>query len=354
MLNSKFIGSVLAAATILALPLAGQAQTKIYIDPGHGGSDPGAVNSSFGTQEAARVLYTGQQFRDYLDADTANSSGGGSWNVRMSRNSNVTVSLTARSTDANNWGAARFLSIHQNAFNSSANGTETFSYSSTGTGASLRNIVQSEAIQAWNRVNRGNKTANFSVLRNTNMPAILTEMAFIDAPADHPYCSSNVECKKYALHMLYAVQQHYGQAEFDPTVLPAVVTVDNTSSGFSSSTSWFPSTSVSGYLGSNYHARATASLSDTAKYDVTLPVSGSYKVEARWTTGANRATATPYVITHNGGNSTVAVNQQANNGTWITLGTYSFSAGTAQRVQVSCWTGSGSFVIADGIRFTEQ
>lgn len=353
-MKTNILKLALVAAGLLALPLASQAQTKIYIDPGHGGSDPGAVNSSFGTQEAARVLYTGQQFRDYLNADTANTSGGGSWSVRMSRSTNVTVSLTARSTDANNWGAARFLSIHQNAFNSSANGTETFSFSSTGTGASLRNIVQSEAIQAWNRVNRGNKTANFSVLRNTNMPAILTEMAFIDAPVDHPFCASNVECQKYALHMLYAVQQHYGLAEFNPSTAPTVVTVDNTSSGFSSSTSWFPSTSVSGYLGSNYHARATQSISDTAKYSVTLPSSGTYKVEARWTTGSNRATSTPYVITHNGGNTTVNVNQQANNGTWMNLGNYSFNSGTAQRVQISCWTSSGSFVIADGVRFTKQ
>lgn len=355
MLNSNILRLGWAAAGLLLVPFIGQAQTKIYIDPGHGGSDPGAVNSSFGTQEAARVLYTGQQFRDYLNADTANSSGGGSWNVRMSRSTNVTVSLSARSTDANNWGAARFLSIHQNAFNSSANGTETFSYSGTGTSASLRNVVQSEAIQAWNRVNRGNKTANFSVLRNTSMPAILTEMAFIDAPVDHPFCSSNTECKKYALHMLYAVQQHYGQAEFDPTVAPTVVTVDNTSSGFTApSASWFPSTSVSGYLGSNYHARATQSISDAATWKANLPTSGNYKVEARWTTGGNRATSAPYIVYHTGGSTTVAKNQQANNGQWVNLGTFNMSSGNSTRVALSCWTSSGSFVIADGVRFTKQ
>lgn len=499
-MNAKILRMALIASGLLAFPLAATAQTKIYIDPGHGGSDPGAVNSTFGTQEAARVLYTGQQFRDYLNADTANTSGGGSWSVRMSRNSNVSVSLSARSVDSNNWGSARFLSIHQNAFNQSANGTETFSFSSTGTGASLRNVVQSEAIQAWGLVNRGNKTANFAVLRNTSAPAILTEMGFIDAPADHPFCSSNVECQKYALHMLYAVQQHYGLAEFNPSsapppppgiivdnggsghsesgswgtstssgfygsssrwanvtstaststftpnlsqsgqyevyvwyvagtnrssgaklqinhldgaanltinqeqngsqwvlagtynfnsgtsgnaqwqssgslndgstgtvisadavrflrvgdIIPQDIVVDNSDSAVTLSSNWFPSTSVAGYLGSNYHARATQSISDSAKYNVTLPTSGTYKVEARWTTGSNRATATPYVITHNGGNTTVAVNQQQNNGTWVNLGNYSFNAGTAQRVQVSCWTSSGSFVIADGIRFTKQ
>ena len=47
---------------MLALSLApscAEAQTKIYIDPGHGGADFGAVNATHGTREANRVLVTG-------------------------------------------------------------------------------------------------------------------------------------------------------------------------------------------------------------------------------------------------------------------------------------------------------
>lgn len=132
------------------------------------------------------------------------------------------------------------------------------------------------------------------------------------------------------------------------------VIVDNSDSGFTApSTNWFPSTSVPGYLGSNYHARATASVSDAAAWSATLPDSGSYEVYARWTTGGNRATAAPYIVYHTGGSTVVNINQQQNNGTWVQLGVFNMNAGTATRVALSCWTSSGSYVIADGVRFVK-
>lgn len=132
------------------------------------------------------------------------------------------------------------------------------------------------------------------------------------------------------------------------------VIVDNTDAGFSASGNWATSTSTAGYYGSNYRARATASVSDGATWNVNLPSSGSYQVFARWTTDPNRATAAPYIVTHNGGNTTVTVNQQTNNGTWVSLGTYAFNAGSANRVALSCWTSSGSYVVADAVRFVKQ
>ncbi len=135
---------------------------------------------------------------------------------------------------------------------------------------------------------------------------------------------------------------------------PVEVVVDNSDIGFSASTSWFPSTSVSGFLGSNYSARATGSVSDAATWNVDLPEAGDYEVYARWTTGGNRATAAPYIVYHTSGSSVRTVNQQQNNATWVSLGTYNFSSGNAARVRLSCWTSSGSFVIADGVKFVKQ
>jgi len=126
--------------------------------------------------------------------------------------------------------------------------------------------------------------------------------------------------------------------------------VDNTDSGFSvPSTNWFPSTSVSGFLGSNYHARATEPVSDAASWSA-----DDWEVFARWTTGGNRATAAPYIVLHDGGSTTVTADQTQNNGVWMSLGTYSFSTGMSQKVLLSCWTSSGDFVIADGIKFVKQ
>lgn len=134
----------------------------------------------------------------------------------------------------------------------------------------------------------------------------------------------------------------------------AEIIVDNVAPNFTASSNWFASTSQPGYYGANYHARATASVSDAAVWKATLPTSGSYKVYARWTTGSNRATAAPFVILHASGSTTVNVNQQQNNGVWVLLGTFNMNAGTADRVKLSCWTTAGYYVIADAVKFVKQ
>ncbi len=79
-----------------------------------------------------------------------------------------------------------FLSIHLNAFKKVTQemGVETYSYSSTGTGASYAKKVQSELVEAIGWKNRGAKTASYYVLRNTNAPAVLVELGFCDSKGD--------------------------------------------------------------------------------------------------------------------------------------------------------------------------
>jgi len=79
---------------------------KIYIDPGHGGNDPGAVAN--GLREKDLTLKIGLKLRDYL-------SGYENVQIRMSRTTDKTVSLSERTNDANKWGADLFVSIHINA-----------------------------------------------------------------------------------------------------------------------------------------------------------------------------------------------------------------------------------------------
>jgi RHS repeat-associated protein len=87
---------------------------------------------------------------------------------------------------------------------------------------------------------------------------------------------------------------------------------------------------------------------NTATWTPNVPVAGQYEVFARWTQHANRATNAPYAVTHAGGTTQVAVNQQANGGTWNSLGTYSFLPGTAHKVTLS--DQANGYVIADAIR----
>ena len=135
---------------------------------------------------------------------------------------------------------------------------------------------------------------------------------------------------------------------------PPEIIVDNSDGGFSASDNWFTSTYVSGYYGSNYHARETASVSDSASWTASLPEDGSYKVYARWTDGTSRASSAPYIVYHTSGSTTVYANQQQNGGEWVLLGTFNMYEGTAVRVRLSCWTSSGDYVIADAVKFVRQ
>lgn len=204
----------LVIAVLVALPALANAQ-KIVIDPGHGGTDPGGVGT--GLQEKNVVLDVSQRFKALLDADTADNAGGGKWTALMTRNTDVFVSLAGRSAYSNNQGADRFMSIHSNAFsNASANGTETFSYTNSGQGAALRNLVQEEMIKAWKLTNRGNKTGNYAVLRETAAPAVLHELAFITNATDAAKLASPAERQKAAEAHLRAIQRHYNIAPYIP------------------------------------------------------------------------------------------------------------------------------------------
>src|SRR5687767_2101112 len=110
------VGAVLAACAI-ALPAAALT-AEICQDPGHGGSDPGAVGN--GQQEKTNNLNTILKFNHHLYLDTNNAAGGGSWGRVLTRSSDVAVSLASRVAISNNNASNRFMSIHNNAFNGSA------------------------------------------------------------------------------------------------------------------------------------------------------------------------------------------------------------------------------------------
>lgn len=206
---------VLLVMLVVALPAVAHAQMKIVIDAGHGGTDPGGVGNNM--QEKNVVLDVSKRFKALLDADTADTAGGGKWTALMTRTTDVFVSLADRSAYSNNQDADRFMCIHSNAFSDpSANGTETFSYTDTGLGAAMRNLVQAEMINAWHLTNRGNKTANFAVLRDTAAPAELHEMAFITNTTDATHLASATERQKAAEAHLRAIQRHFNIAPYIP------------------------------------------------------------------------------------------------------------------------------------------
>lgn len=150
---------------------------KIYLDPGHGGSDPGAQAN--GLQEKNVTLELVKRMKEMLVKEYENFS------VRTSRSDDQTMSLAGRTNDANRWGADFYLSIHINA--GGGEGFEDFIHnklSDSSQTAKLRNTIHAEIIKVNNLKDRGKKKANFHVLRETKMPALLTENGFIDNAKD--------------------------------------------------------------------------------------------------------------------------------------------------------------------------
>lgn len=136
-------------------------------------------------------------------------------------------------------------------------------------------------------------------------------------------------------------------------ILPDEYIADNGDDTFSASANWTTSTATAGYFGANYAIRATGAVSDKARFDASLSEAGAWTVYARWTAASNRATAAPYVVTHAAGATTVNVNQTTGNGAWVALGTWNFNAGP-NKVELSCWTTSGQYVVADAVRWVKQ
>ncbi|MBP1970789.1 N-acetylmuramoyl-L-alanine amidase [Virgibacillus natechei] len=152
---------------------------KLYLDPGHGGSDSGATGN--GLQEKNIVLDIALRIRDILNNEYNNIE------VNMSRTTDTYVSLDQRTNEANSWNADYFLSVHCNAFNGSAQGYEDYIYSGLSDSsptAQYRDIMHDEIIAVNELTNRGKKKANFHVLRESFMSALLTENGFIDHSGD--------------------------------------------------------------------------------------------------------------------------------------------------------------------------
>lgn len=147
---------------------------KVYIDPGHGGTDSGAVGVR-NVLEKNIVLEVAKKVASKLRNCSIE--------VKMSRTDDTFKTLNYRSSDANNWGADCFVSIHCNSFNETAKGIETYCYKFKY--RKLADCVHTEMVNAkLYTLNRGVKEGNLHVVRETNMPACLVELGFIDNVED--------------------------------------------------------------------------------------------------------------------------------------------------------------------------
>jgi hypothetical protein len=114
---------------------------------------------------------------------------------------------------------------------------------------------------------------------------------------------------------------------------------------------WTSANGTPGYYGSGYYWAATQPVSAPATFWFYQASAGTRTIDAWWTAGSNRAPSATFVGYNAGGGEVGrrTVDQRSNGSQWVTLGTWSFSAGW-NKVVLSRWTAEGAVVIADAVR----
>lgn len=145
----------------------------VVIDPGHGGSDPGATRAN--DQEKKLTIDIAHRVVKKLKGHGAV--------VYITRDDDTFVSLADRVDFSNNKNPDLFVSIHINACEQeSVHGVETHYYKDDS--LDLAKYVHKSIMASSTQPNRGVFKSRFYVIRHTTAPAILLELGFISNEAE--------------------------------------------------------------------------------------------------------------------------------------------------------------------------
>lgn len=186
---------------------------KIFIDPGHGGVQPGACKGK--RKESDDVLRLSLKVAEYLKEQNCE--------VKLSRTANKTVSITARCKEANKWGADYFLSVHRNSGKSTATGNEIWVHSKANEKTQYKaSVILASLCKADSLKNRGVKKGavsytDYGVNKNTSMPSALLEVGFISNVSDNEVFDSRLDDMALAIAKgtLKAVGEEYKEQKKD-------------------------------------------------------------------------------------------------------------------------------------------
>ncbi len=203
------------------LPLAIKAKSKfrtgggikdkiITLDPGHGGSDPGAIGAS-GLKEKQITLEISMRVKELLEKEGAN--------VYMTRttdkdvyapNASDRAELQARVNVAEKHNSDLFLSLHINSsVNKSVGGFSSYYYPKTDNDLKIAKAIQDKFAKNFGVDNLGVRQANFYVVKRCSMPATLLEMCFISNPKEEKLMKSKWFQKKTARLIVEGVKNYF-------------------------------------------------------------------------------------------------------------------------------------------------
>lgn len=201
----KFVTTLLAAASLVSSPYIGHA-AKVVVDPGHGGSDPGAIgiNGLYEKTVNSEISYRLEKLlKEY------------GYEVVLTRDRDISLSLDKRVEIAKSSDADLFVSVHANAHpDSSIQGTMVLYHDAAYPNPSYpaseemkkltpqsRRLAQSildAVLEEVPNINRGLVPSSAYVVRMGNIPSVLVETAFLSNAKDAEKLSSPAYWDKYA------------------------------------------------------------------------------------------------------------------------------------------------------------
>lgn len=198
----------------------------VVLDPGHGGSDSGAI-SPRNVHEKKAVLDIARRTQTQLQQAGIK--------VRLTRDADRTLSLAARVQKARIWQAGIFVSIHLNsAGNAAAHGAETYLLPFAGrpsTSGNNRNnnktggnnfdsqnlllayYTQTALVKNAGFADRGVRRARYAVLKEAPCPAILVECGFLSNPAEEARIIKSTERQKIAAALAQGIMTYINRTE---------------------------------------------------------------------------------------------------------------------------------------------
>lgn len=185
----------------------------IALDAGHGGSDTGAIGPT-GVTEKGVTLRVAKALQKLLQSEGAT--------VLMTRTTDTEVSpkkanasdveeLQARCDVGNDGNADIFISMHMDSFtNSTPSGTTGYYYTKgSKAGQRLAQYLSEGVVTALGTGNRGTKSCNFYVVKHTDMPATLVEMAFISNDKEEKLMNSEAGINRAAEGLLNGLRRFF-------------------------------------------------------------------------------------------------------------------------------------------------
>lgn len=196
-----WIASWVANNTTLKTPTR-LSEATIVLDPGHGGSDTGALSIDRKHYEKTYTLATARATRDALEETGAR--------VIMVRDSDKVVPLLYIPRSAEKYQADAQISFHFDSSdkNNSASGISQYYYNHNSLGLVK---AMNKSLNNLPLENRGYETMPYLVIKDVSRPAVLLELGFINSKKDFRYIRQSSYQQKVAKDIKQGLNSYLGQ-----------------------------------------------------------------------------------------------------------------------------------------------